>query len=90
MTRIDKPEKLPSVDRLLNDPTGAELVCEFGRLLVTRSVKTVLAKGRAQVLAGTTIEYKSLLKALSEEVTHTITPSPVSYTHLTLPTILLV
>ena len=74
MTRIDKPEKLPSVDRLLKDPIGAELVCEFGEPLVTRSVKTVIAKAR-QVLAGTTIEYDSLKKALSEEVTHTITPS---------------
>ena len=72
MTRIDKPKKLPSVDRLLHDPTGAELVCEFGRPLVTRSIKTVLAKARAQVLAGTTIEYDSLLTALSEEVTHTL------------------
>ena len=75
MTRIDKPKKLPSVDRLLNDPTGAELVCEFGGPLVTRSVKTVLSKARAQVLAGNTIEYDSLLRALSEEVMHTITPS---------------
>ena len=75
MTRIDKPEKLPSVDRLLKDPIGAELVCEFGEPLVTRSVKTVIAKARAQVLAGTTIEYDSLKNALSEEVTHTITPS---------------
>tara|TARA_B100001057_G_scaffold93094_1_gene89439 strand:+ start:1298 stop:2692 length:1395 start_codon:yes stop_codon:yes gene_type:complete len=75
MTRIDKPEKLPSVDRLLNDPDGVALVCEFGTPLVTRSVKAVLARARTQVLAGITIEYGSLLKALSEEVTHTITPS---------------
>ncbi len=75
MTRIDKPEKLPSVDRLLNDPNGVELICEFGASVVIRSVKTILARARAQVVAGTTIEYASLLKALSEEVMHTVTPS---------------
>ena len=75
MTRIDKPEKLPSVDRMLNDPNGAILVCEFGAPLVTRSVKAVLGKARTQVLAGTTIEYSSLLKAITEEVTCAITPS---------------
>ena len=75
MTIIDKPEKLPSVDRLLNDPNGAILICEFGAPLVTRSVKAVLGKARTQVLAGTTIEYSSLLKAITEEVTCAITPS---------------
>ena len=57
MTTIDKPEKLPSVDRLLNDPNCALLVREFGASLVTRSVQTVLAEARKQVLAGTAIEY---------------------------------
>ena len=75
MTRIDKPEKIPSVHRLLNDPNGVELICEFGAPLVTQSVRTVLAKARAQVLAGTTIEYASLVKALSEKVSQTVTPS---------------
>ncbi len=75
MTRIDKPEKIPSVHRLLNDPNGVELICEFGAPLVTQSVRTVLAEARAQVLAGTTIEYASLVKALSEKVSQTVTPS---------------
>ena len=75
MTTIDKPEKLPSVDRLLNDPNGALLVREFGASLVTRTVQTVLAEARKQVLAGTAIEYNWLLKTLSEETAHTVRPS---------------
>ena len=68
MTRIEKPENLPSVDRLLNDPKVVSLVHEYGAPLVTRSVKNVLAKVRTQVLAGIVIEYDSLLKVLLEEL----------------------
>ena len=57
MAKIDKPEKLPSVDRLLNDPHGALLVQEFGLSVVTECVQTVLAEGRKKVLAGTAIEH---------------------------------
>ena len=69
MIRIDKPEKLPSVDRLLSDSNVVALVSEYGAPLVTRSVRIVLARLRAQVLAGTVIEYDSLLEGLSEELT---------------------
>ena len=75
MTTIDKPEKLPSVDRLLNDPHSAVLVEEFGLSLVTECVQTVLAEGRKLVLAGTVIEHGWLLKTVSERAAHLARPS---------------
>ena len=70
MTRIDKPEKLPSVDRLLNDPNGVELICEFGASVVIRSVKTILARARAQVTQayGNQEKAPSNLPAAAESV----------------------
>lgn len=75
MIRIDKPEKLPSVDRLLSDSNVVALASEYGAPLVTRSVRIVLARLRAQVLAGTAIEYDSLLEGLTEELTSAFTAS---------------
>ena len=77
MTRIDKPEKIPSVHRLLNDPNGVELICEFGAPLVTRSVRTVLAKARAQRSIGRHHNRICLAgkSTVRKEVSHTVTPS---------------
>lgn len=75
MLTIDTPKKLPSVDRLANDPNNAFLVEEYGMPLVTQCVQTVLSEARRHILAGRTIEYASLIKLLSEETARAVQPS---------------
>ena len=75
MLTIDTPKKLPSVDRLANDPNNAFLVEEYGMPLVTQCVQTVLSEARRHILAGRTIEYASLVKLLSEETARAVQPS---------------
>lgn len=44
-------QQLPSVDKLLKTPQGEMLVAEFGHSAVVECVRTLLAKGRAFILA---------------------------------------
>lgn len=75
MPVIDTPSKLPSVDRLVNDPDAASLVSEHGAPLVTRCARNVLAAARHQVLAGKSFEPADLLDNLDEDVTRAVRPS---------------
>ena len=75
MPIIDTPDKLPSVDRLLNDLHIATLVDDHGAPLVTQCARNVLDKIRQQVLAGKSFESSDLISSLSEDVTRTIRPS---------------
>ena len=75
MPIIDTPDKLPSVDRLLNDLHIATLVDDHGAPLVTQCARNVLDKIRQPVLAGKSFESSDLISSLSEDVTRTIRPS---------------
>ncbi len=75
MPIIDAPNKLPSVDRLLNDPETAPLIHDHGAPLVTRCARNVLAAAREQVLAGKSFESRDLVVNLREEVTRALRPS---------------
>jgi L-seryl-tRNA(Ser) seleniumtransferase len=75
MSIIDTPSKLPSVDRLLNDPDVASLVRDYGVPLVTRCARNVLAAARHQVLAGQSFESGDLVDNLGEGVASAVRPS---------------
>jgi len=75
MSIIDNPKKLPSVDRLLNDPDVASLVRDYGAPLVTRCARNVLESARQQVLAGQSFETGDLVDNLGEDVARTVRPS---------------
>ena len=75
MPLIDTPNRLPSVDRLLNDPEVASLVNDHGARLVTRCARRVLASARQQVLAGQPFESRALVGSLREEVARAMRPS---------------
>ncbi len=75
MSIIDTPNKLPSVDRLLNDADVAALVSDYGASLVTRCARNVLESARQQVLAGQSFESGDLVDNLGEEVVRAIRPS---------------
>jgi len=75
MSIIDTPSKLPSVDRLLNDPEVASLVSDYGAPLVTRCARNLLESARHQVLAGQSFESGDLIDNLNEDITRTVSPS---------------
>ena len=75
MSIIDNPKKLPSVDRLLNDPDVASLVRDYGAPLVTRCARNVLESARQQVLAGQSFATGDLVDNLGEDVARTVRPS---------------
>jgi L-seryl-tRNA(Ser) seleniumtransferase len=75
MSLIDTPSKLPSVDRLLNDPAIVLLVRNYGAPLVTRCARSVLASARDQVLAGQSLESSDLIDNLGEVVDSATLPS---------------
>jgi L-seryl-tRNA(Ser) seleniumtransferase len=75
MPIIDAPNKLPSVDRLLNDPDVASIVSDYGALLVTRCARNVLESARHQVLTGQSFESGDLVDNLGEDVARVIRPS---------------
>jgi L-seryl-tRNA(Ser) seleniumtransferase len=75
MSIIDTPNKLPSVDRLLNDPDVASIVSDYGALLVTRCARNVLESARHQVLTGQSFESGDLVDNLGEDVARVIRPS---------------
>jgi L-seryl-tRNA(Ser) seleniumtransferase len=75
MSIIDVPNKLPSVDRLLNDPDVASLVRDYGAPLVTRCARNVLESARHQVLSGLSFESSDLVDNLGEDVAKSVHPS---------------
>jgi L-seryl-tRNA(Ser) seleniumtransferase len=75
MPIIDTPNKLPSVDRLLNDPNIASLVSDHGAPLVTRCARNLLEITRQQVLAGKSFESDDLFDRLGEDVARAVRPS---------------
>ncbi|RLA33346.1 MAG: L-seryl-tRNA(Sec) selenium transferase [Gammaproteobacteria bacterium] len=75
MSIIDAPNKLPSVDRLLNDPDVASFVRDYGAPLVTRYARSVLASARHQVLDGRLFESGDLVNNLCEDVARAVRPS---------------
>ena len=75
MSIIDTPSKLPSVDRLVNDPDVASLVSDYGAPLVTGCARNVLTSARHQVLAGQSFEPGDLVDNLGEDVRRVLRPS---------------
>jgi L-seryl-tRNA(Ser) seleniumtransferase len=75
MSIIDVPNKLPSVDRLLNDPDVASLVRDYGAPLVTRCARNVLESLRHQILAGLSFESRDLPEHLRENIADAVRPS---------------
>lgn len=75
MSIIDTPNKLPSVDRLLNDPDVASFVRDYGTPLVTRCARNVLESARQQVLSGQSFEAGDLVDNLGEDVARAVRPS---------------
>ena len=75
MTRIEAPQHLPSVDRLVNTPAVQKLVRDHGLALVTRCTQGILARVRLRVLAGESTDMAALIQSLSEEIEHILLPS---------------
>jgi L-seryl-tRNA(Ser) seleniumtransferase len=75
MSIIDTPNKLPSVDRLLNDPDVASFVRDYGAPLVTRCARNVLESARQQVLSGQPFESSDLVNNLGEDIDRAVRPS---------------
>jgi len=75
MSIIDTPSKLPSVDRLLNDPEVASMVRDYGIPLVTSCARNVLESARQQVLAGQSFKSGDLADNLGEDVARAVRPS---------------
>lgn len=75
MTRIEAPQHLPSVDRLVNTPAVQKLVRDHGLALVTRCTQGILARVRLRVLAGESTDMVALIQSLSEEIEHILLPS---------------
>ena len=75
MTRIETPQHLPSVDRIVNTPAVQKLVRDHGLALVTRCTQGILARVRLRVLAGESTDMAALIQSLSEEIEHILLPS---------------
>lgn len=75
MTRIEAPQHLPSVDRIVNTPAVQKLVRDHGLALVTRCTQGILARVRLRVLAGESTDMAALIQSLSEEIEHILLPS---------------
>ena len=75
MPKIETPDKLPSVDRLLNDPDIVALSDVHGIPLVTRCTRSVLATVRTQVLAGKSFQPDDIISNIREAVVTTLDPS---------------
>lgn len=75
MPLIDSLIKLPSVDRLVNDPQIACLVQDHGAPLVTDCARQVIASARRQLQAGETFESSNLVDDLRTSVDQLAGPS---------------
>ena len=68
MTRIEAPQHLPSVDRLVNTPAVQKFVRDHGLALVSRCTQGILARVRLMVLAGESTDMAALIQLLSDEI----------------------
>ncbi len=68
MSLIDSPKKLPSVDRLLNDPKVAHLLGEYGAPLITDHIRNTLQHARGNILNGKPVPYDQLIDNLHADV----------------------
>ena len=75
MTRIEAPQHLPSVDRLVNTPAVQKFVRDYGLALVTRCTQGILTRVRLMVLAGESTDMAALIQLLSDEIEHILLPS---------------
>ena len=75
MTIIDSPQKIPSVNRLLQDPDSLSFIESHGVLLVSSCIKSVLSEARIQILSGDKVSYSSILRNLSKEILLAAQPS---------------
>jgi len=75
MTRIEVPQHLPSVDRLVNTPAVQKFVRDYGLALVTRCTQGILARVRLMLLAGESTDMAALIQLLSDEIEHILLPS---------------
>ncbi len=75
MNKIDSLDKIPSVNRILNDPKIVSLVGDYGARVVTTCAQTVIQKARDSLLIGKSTEYKTLIKDLREETFNAFQPS---------------
>ena len=60
MKIIDKPRSLPSIHQILRDINLTPLIREYGILIVTQCVQTVLSKIRNQIIQKNTITYSAV------------------------------
>ncbi|MFT5113075.1 MAG: L-seryl-tRNA(Ser) seleniumtransferase [Parasphingorhabdus sp.] len=75
MSIIDAPNKLPSVDRLLNDAQMLSFVSKYGAPLVIRCARNALESARHQVLAGKSLQPSDLVDNLCEDIERSVSPS---------------
>ncbi len=75
MSTISTPNQIPSIHRLLNDPSITSLISDYGNPLVTRCARAVQASACQQVLVGQTLDLKDLIDRLQKEITHAVRPS---------------
>ena len=75
MKIIDKPRNLPSTHQILMEGKLSSLISEYGILLVTHCVKTVLADFRIKIKNGNTITYDNLLKSIKNQILNTMQSS---------------
>ena len=75
MSTIDTPDKLPSVDRLLNDPVAIALTERHGINLVTQCTREILSAAREQILAGESLQEAALNERLDELIARKLQPS---------------
>jgi L-seryl-tRNA(Ser) seleniumtransferase len=57
---------LPSVDELLQSPTGQDLVARYSRALTIRAIRTSLAQARNSIRSGTSCPSSTTLLAAAE------------------------
>ena len=72
---IETPNELPSVDRLINDPSVISLVTQYGAPLVTRCAQIIITEARTSILGGNSVQKKDLLKGVWEATSNAGTPS---------------
>lgn len=75
MTLIDAPKQLPSVDRLVNNPSVQELVCIHGLTLVTRCAQDVLTQARQRLLVGDSTDMAALTQSIKHKIEQVLLPS---------------
>ena len=68
MKIIDKPRSLPSIHQILRDINLTPLIREYGILIVTQCVQTVLSKIRKKIIQNNTITYNELVKQIKNEI----------------------